>query len=205
MRPLVSCFAAGQFGPALAGAAPGSLWLGHAVASPQPALAEWQAARKMRGFATLVLVSDALSRDHIEMHFRTEVTAETQAALSSLLPALTRGWTQRLPGLISRAIALQRHRIEAAGQRPILCPTNPAQLSRAEFRVCLLLSRGLALDRVAAELRLTRSTIRAHLRSIHAKTGTGSLDALLSLLLAPDQSGERQSAARQSGDGRPPV
>ena len=76
-------------------------------------------------------------------------------------------------------------------QKPELSPSaellgdaNPARLSRAEFRVCLMLSRGLSLKVVREQLGIGESTLRTHLRSIYAKTNTENQAELLYRLLS---------------------
>jgi DNA-binding CsgD family transcriptional regulator len=59
---------------------------------------------------------------------------------------------------------------------------NPARLSRAEFRVCLLLGRGLPPEAVARELQLSQATVRSHLHKIYAKTGSTTLADLVQRL-----------------------
>ncbi|AZB57755.1 helix-turn-helix transcriptional regulator [Cereibacter sphaeroides] len=178
VRPLVSAYAAGQFGAALDRARPGSLWLGSSAAG-DGALADWQGARRMREFAVLMLAASSSGRDHVELHFRRALSAELLAAVEAVLPALAQAWARRQAGIVSRAISTHRTRANLTAGRPILSEANPAQLSRAEFRVCLLLSRGLSVEGVAGELRLARSTVRSHLRSIYSKTGTSALAELV--------------------------
>jgi len=70
------------------------------------------------------------------------------------------------------------------GAGPILSAENPARLSRAEYRVCLKLSRGRTLESAQCELGVTRATIRTHLRNIYAKTNTSCQSELINRLLA---------------------
>ncbi|TNC63599.1 helix-turn-helix transcriptional regulator [Rubellimicrobium roseum] len=65
---------------------------------------------------------------------------------------------------------------------PLLSVSNPARLSRAEFRVCVLLSKGLNTSSVCSELSISISTLRTHLRNIFAKTKVTSMAELLCLL-----------------------
>ncbi|ULB11573.1 helix-turn-helix transcriptional regulator [Cereibacter azotoformans] len=182
VRPLVASYAADHFGAALENARPGSLWLGSSVAG-DGTLADWQGARRMREFGVLILASSPSARDHVELHFRQEPLPSLSAAIEAMLPTLVRAWAKRQAGLVSQAIAGHRTRADVTSGKPILGEANPAQLSRAEFRVCLLLSRGLPVEGVSAELGLARSTVRSHLRSIHCKTGTSSLAELVFRLL----------------------
>ena len=56
-------------------------------------------------------------------------------------------------------------------------------LTAAEATLALLLANGLTLDEAAEELKIRKNTIRAHLRSIFAKTGVRRQTTLVHLLL----------------------
>lgn len=56
-------------------------------------------------------------------------------------------------------------------------------LTGAEAALALLLANGFTLDEAAAELKIRKNTIRAHLRSIFAKTGVRRQTTLIHLLL----------------------
>ena len=152
-------------------------------ATGDPALGEWQASRGMKDFLVLVLASNAGTRDHIELHFRQRLTLELQTLLNQMLSDMSRVWLSRQAGLITRTIINHRPNDRSAFHHPapvgILESGNPAQLSRAEFRVCLLLSRGLMVQAIVKELSLSEATIRSHLRNIYAKTECGSLAELV--------------------------
>lgn len=62
---------------------------------------------------------------------------------------------------------------------PILSADNPARLSRAEYRVCLLLSYGKTVEKARQQLDVTMVTLRKHLKNIYAKIGTTCLDERL--------------------------
>ena len=94
-----------------------------------------------------------------------------------------------------------RARALAASERlkpdaPILGVANPAKLSRAEFRVCLLLSRGLSVKGVTAELGLSEATVRSHLRSIYSKTEVAGLPELLYRILSAGSEDNGRSFGR---------
>ena len=57
-------------------------------------------------------------------------------------------------------------------------------LTAAEATLALLLANGLTLDEAAAELKIRKNTIRAHLRSIFAKTGVRRQTTLVHMLLS---------------------
>lgn len=78
---------------------------------------------------------------------------------------------------------------------PLLGLSNPARLSRTEFRLCLLLSQGLHADRVADAMGIAPATLRAHLRRIFVKTGAASLSDLAERLAAEAAAGPAIEAA----------
>lgn len=195
IAPLQKSFADGYFGPALAHARAGTVWLASAQDQDQsgaggvdPALDAWALRRGLSDYAVLVLAASATRRDHIELHFARPLCPASQAVLAAVLPTMARTWACRQAGLVTRTII--NHRSPAIGFRsggqsdPLLAPSNPANLSRAEFRVCLLLSRGLSVAAVTEELSISDATIRTHLRNIYAKTETGGLAELVFCLIS---------------------
>lgn len=204
LRPLTQSFADSFFGDPLLSARSATTWIASAHeddATGNPALPEWQANRQMKEFAVLVLSSTGQGRDHIELHFRSRLSSEMERSLAAILPELARVWASRQVGLVTRTIV--NHRGTGQKQRPdlareeLLSAQNPAQLSRAEFRVCLLLSRGLLVSAVAQELDLSEATVRSHLRSIYAKTECSCLAELVFRLMqrgGPDGAEERRYA-----------
>lgn len=195
-RPLAQCYADEQFGADIQRPKPGSIWLTSTQAEPgAAALGEFQDSRKLGEFCVLILAASAGVRDHIELHFRNPLTLDTQITLGAVLPTMARTWASRQVGLVTRTVINHRPAVAAvmaAGGAaiPVLSVTNPFRLSRAEFRVCMLLSRGLSVHAVCDQLTLAEATVRSHLRNIYAKTETDSLVELVFLLL------ERGSAAR---------
>lgn len=190
LRPLQRSFADSFFGPTLLRARPATIWQATAHADDatgDPALADWQGSRRMREFVVLVLGSGPQTRDHIELHFRDLMSPATEATIAAMLPHMARVWASRRVGLVTRTIVNHRE-AKAPGPRAgvkanLLGTDNPAQLSRAEFRVCMLLSRGLMVQAVARELALSEPTIRTHLRNIYAKAECGSLAELVFRLM----------------------
>lgn len=111
--------------------------------------------------------------------------------------ALTRRSGRTSLGVLVRPIPLSawsedRHRPMAVAF--IRDPDRKSQLSQemirhlfgltsAEATLALLLANGLTLDEAAAELKIRKNTIRAHLRSIFAKTGVRRQTTLVHMLL----------------------
>lgn len=190
-RPLQCSFADAFFGPPIFQARAATVWQASVYADDatgDPSLAEWQAARRIKEFVTLILSSGQQTRDHIELHFREFLSPATELTINAVLPDMVRVWASRRVGMITRSIINHRRNdisnVQHSGARVrILGSDNPRRLSRAEFRVCLMLGNGLLVQAVAKELSLSESTIRTHLRSIYAKTGSSSLAELVFRLM----------------------
>ncbi len=155
-------------------------------------LTNWRLARDIQEIVVLVLAGNQQQYDYIEFHYARPLERSEKLEFETLLPTIVRSWAGRKTGLVTQARMdgrLVKARAKAAADRlpwdaPILDMSNPARLSRAEFRVCLLLSRGLSVKGVTDELGLTEATVRTHLRSIYAKTDASSLAELLYRILS---------------------
>ncbi len=190
-----------QFGRARAG----TVWfLGDMFDDPS-----WLPSRRLDGWLDrgaareIAVIPMAVTRqaiDYVEFHFMSQLDRAEQHDIEALVPTIERSWTGRKPGLVTMALNEGRApfpRSLDSGMRrsitsPILGVSNPAELSRAEFRVCLLLSRGLSVKAVTDELGLSENTVRSHLRSIYSKTGTSSLPELLYLILTATEAASAQ-------------
>lgn len=196
-----------QFGRARAGTA---WFLGEMLDDPAwvPSyeLDDWLSAGDVREIAVLPMASTPQHTDYIEFHFDQPFTRAAQHEFEALVPTIVRSWIGRKPGLVARATAdgraLLARRPEAEGPKvwtsSILGMDNPAGLSRAEFRVCLLLSRGLSVKAVSEDLNLSENTIRSHLRAIYSKTETASLPELIYLIMSvtDDEAADASTAKR---------
>jgi DNA-binding CsgD family transcriptional regulator len=159
---------------------------------PTRGLASWMAARRIEEIVVIPLVHSAQQADYIEFHFARSLAPSERAEIEALVPTIVRSWAGRKPGLVTQAVADERlmeartraRQSRADWEEPVLGMSNPAGLSRAEFRVCLLLSRGLSVKGVADGLGLSENTVRSHLRAIYAKTETSGLAELLYRILS---------------------
>lgn len=197
--PIGKSFADGVFGSAFARPRSASLWLSADLAHnhddmTDPALEHWQTRRGFSEFMVIVLEGGATTRDHIELHFRDRLSPADLAPIEAILPTMSRTWAARQVGLVTRCIINHRRPETRTAERiPLLTTTNPARLSRAEFRVCLLLSRGLSAQSIAHELNVSETTIRTHLRNIYAKTDTtGMPDLVYNLIKGRDGAGDAE-------------
>ena len=150
-----------------------------------PALAVFQKRARIAETAVVTLTVDNKWTDFLEIHFGDRPGSGTLDVLNMVAGTLSRTWANRSPGLFSDAVLASQTEARAGFLEPLLSVSNPARLSRAEFRVCLLLSRGLNASALCGELSISPSTLKAHLRSIFAKTETTSLAELLFQLLSP--------------------
>ena len=156
------------------------------------ALSAWRMSRGIVDIVVVGLQSSGLQRDFLEFHFTHELSRADKHAMESLLPVLVRAWAGRKAGLVTQARIDERFvRARATAKANKIKPdaallgtSNPAKLSRAEFRVCLLLSRGLSTKGLTDELGLSEATVRSHLRSIYSKTETSGLPELVYRLLS---------------------
>ncbi|GKY88620.1 hypothetical protein STA1M1_24890 [Sinisalibacter aestuarii] len=145
--------------------------------------------RRLNETVVVPLEHHVTSSDYLEMHFANEVGASMLDRLGLVAPTLSESWKRRAFGILSKNVLAARRGM-AGGKAedyaaPILGIGNEYRLSRSEYRVCLLLSRGLNNDGLLDELSISLSTLRTHLRNIYAKTGAGSQAELVQRLLVP--------------------
>ncbi len=134
--------------------------------------------------AVFVISQDKKWTHLLELGFRNRFTTAKARAITALAGTLAQTWAARSPGLFTSALLQNRPaKPNRAFAAPILSDSNPARLSRAEFRLCLLLSDGLSLERVQEELNIKAATLRSHLRQIRAKTDVSNTNELVHSLL----------------------
>ncbi len=128
--------------------------------------------------------------DFLELRYPEMQGQARREIVEWIAPNLARAYDLRAPGSVSEELARRERRVargpgKAAGpERPILHHENPAGLTRSEWKVCDLASRGLSVKSIAGELGVTGNTVRTHLRSIYAKTGVTSYYELAMILMA---------------------
>jgi DNA-binding CsgD family transcriptional regulator len=150
-----------------------------------PRLESFHRRRRLTELAIIPLSVEDKATMFLELHFSAHRGTGQHALINMCAPTLADTWSRRKPGLMTELI-LKRNRPNptALAEVPVLSAENPAGLSRAEFRVCLLLSAGLSAKLVCSRLGISESTLRTHLRSIYAKTDTHSQSELLFVLLS---------------------
>ncbi len=184
-RPLVVSFAHGVCSENIAAARPGSIWRGTLEDfAHREQLARFFQNRRLAETIVIPLQRKNGYGDFLELHFFHQVSADLLANIENMGPVMADCWKNRSLGLFSESI-LSRHRVPPAvsSQGPILSVENPCGLSRAEYRVCMLLSRGLNNEAVLSELSITMATLRTHLRNVYAKTDSASQPELIHKLL----------------------
>lgn len=164
----------------------GSIWMSSMMDDDTDGgLRQFQARRRFTELAVVPVSVGEKAVEFLEFHFVHELQHDSHAVLNLTVDTLVRTWRNRKPGLLTEAI-LRRKAAEPVMDiaTPILSHENPARLSRAEFRLCLMFSRGYSNEAAQDELGISESTLRTHLRHIYQKTGTGSHSELVYRLLA---------------------
>lgn len=94
----------------------------------------------------------------------------------TLIPGSTRvSCFERLHALANRAAEVP--------PRPVKRPLLPYRLTQREMEVVRVLDRCVYMVEIAAELGCDRGTVKRHLGSIYAKTGTNNFRGLLTLAI----------------------
>ena len=167
-------------------AEPGTVWLRSIIANEADvqALDDLQRRRGWNELAIVPLSQSSKSMDLLELHFAGDSARWHNLSLNMVAGTLAETWANRKPGLLTEAF-LQRSVRETQPEKllPLLSCENPARLSRAEFRVCLLLGQGLSNERITAELGISLATLSTHQRNTYAKTGSDGHSELLYKLL----------------------
>lgn len=186
VKRLAQSFAHAVLGTYVDKAKPGMIWYksmsGH---FEDPALENFHQSRGLTDLAVIPLTSGNGATDVLEFHFARQPGPMQQALLNMIAGTFVRTWSNRAPGLYMEAcLNNRRARAAAAPDALLLSMENPAQLSRAEYRVCVLLSKGQTAKRVVRQLGISNSTLRTHLRNIYAKTGAGNMSELVYRLVS---------------------
>lgn len=175
-------------------AKPATVWfmtdlLDDAAWSGTHLLKNWRLSRDVAEIVVISLVG-AQNRDFLEFHFDHALKHSEKLEFEALTPTIVRSWAGRKKGLVAESRMGGRKPVVTAAVRkkvwqdPIVSMANPAKLSRAEFRVCFMLSKGLSIKGVVQELGTSEATVRSHLRAIYSKTDANGMAELLYLILA---------------------
>ncbi len=155
-------------------------------------LETWQGLRGTHEILLICLGQHNGIRDILEVHLPQAGPLAQDFDADAVAHSLAEVFTGRRPGLVEKELVAdlnQRRspRVDMTDM-PILAPENPAGLTRSEWRICLLIAKGLSRSGAAREMRVTQNTIRTHLRNIYAKTGRETFhDLALRLVSAAEQ------------------
>lgn len=158
---------------------------------------------KQRGLSEVMIVTlDNSAKsggavDFLELQFQAPPMEHDRNLVYMLAPTLAGSWSSRPPGTVEGYIARARIRsnLNRNGDAPrnILDMSNPSNLSRCEFRVCMLIREGFSTSSIADALGICKTTVRSHLSSIYSKTGVHRQVELLHLMQATEDA-SRQTA-----------
>jgi DNA-binding CsgD family transcriptional regulator len=183
-------YAAATCGSYVWSAKPGSIW--HARRSDfdhDLGLRAPLQQRRLNETVVIPLERHATSGDFLEMHFAEPLETVALDRLGVIAATLAESWRTRAFGMLQNNVLATQHNAPGRAARDpsaaILGTENAFGLSRSEYRVCLLLSRGLNNASLLDELSISVSTLRTHLRNIYAKTGAASQAELVQSLFVP--------------------
>lgn len=186
-------FAHPVLGEAIAKLKPGSLILMTEVEESRvnrdPDIEEWLSEHNLADIGLICLRHTQNWVDYLELYFSDTPNHAWSIAGDWGATAFARTYKIRRPGLVTEAMA---RRIGRAGRRHdslelIMAAENATGLTRSEWRVCVLVSRGLTAKAVAAEIGVATSTVRTHLRKIYGKTNLSSYHQLARRLVSPEE------------------
>lgn len=163
----------------------GSIWYASMAAyADAPELLQLKNHQGLAETAVILLGQDGKWVYLLELHYTHRLSSGEGAMITSISDTICQTWSCRSPGVFSESLLdRQPGNTNVALAAPLLSDVNPAGLSRAEFRVCLLLSHGLSRAALTNELRISSSTLRSHLRAIYDKSECRNLNDLLRRLL----------------------
>ena len=149
----------------------------------------WKMRNRFRYVGFICLSRNSREADYLELYFRENPGTGWEGEVGSSAAALARIYELRRPGLVTAALARERARSERhlPDDFLILAAENVAGLTRTEWKVCVLVSRGLVAKSVAAEIGVSTTTVRTHLRNIYAKTGFQGYHQLAHRLVSPEE------------------
>ena len=160
---------------------------------------------RTREIAVVVLDPSNRVSDLLELRFTRLLSAEEMKSLSMLAGILSQVWQRRRANVISDSIAAHQRRLDRSEEcrtgGSVLDAANPAGLSKAEYRVCMLMTHGLSAKLISRRLQVSESTVRSHLRNIYAKTEASGQRELMYRLLSSDALGQKSLQA-VAGPGR---
>lgn len=155
-----------------------------------PVLTEWISHRSLSEILFVCLDHQGGEIDFLELHFGRNPEPGFKEAIEQIAPQLSETFQSRRPGLVTEALSRQSVatiRKSSTENVAILSTDNPTGLTRAEWRVCVLVSRGLSSQAIGAELDIGAATVRTHLKHIYSKTGLDNFHMLARRLVSVEE------------------
>lgn len=200
-RPLTRAIGPAILASARSRARPGTVWLleddEKLTASHREERAfRWLSDRGIREVAAIPLDRDGMETDILELYMPVPLRAQSRTHLECLASAAATAWSRRQKGRISRVLSAMPAVTERLAQEltprgaTLLSPSNPANLTAAEMRICAMFSAGHSTTDLTRALQISDSTLRTHLRNIYAKTGVSGQVELVRVLLSAQNPGD---------------
>lgn len=150
----------------------------------------WYQSSGARDSVVMVLEVSKRNVDRLELHFDHVADRNCITLCEEMAQALPLFYASRAPEIIEQT--LQRNSksgtaTPVAGAMPILSEANPYQLTRSEYRICHVISRGLSYKALPGKLDISPHTVRSHLRNIYAKVDVADFFELSHRLVSIDE------------------
>lgn len=144
---------------------------------------------QFKDFAFFIVGKDKNQLDIVEIFFKDFIDETMLKSIEWCAENFARVYAGRKMGLViealsSRSPLILRKRIP---DEPILGLSNLSELTRAEWRVCVLITYGLNKNAIAKELGIKPATLRTHLKHIYSKTGLDCFNSLALHLIASEK------------------
>ncbi|SLN46337.1 Bacterial regulatory proteins, luxR family [Roseivivax jejudonensis] len=166
----------------------GSIWrLSELRRAPEfavsPAAQEWSQRTDNHEASLIVLETCAEHTDFIELSFESAPRRSPEIPTILVTRALSDAWLLRTPGVMEALMPdPRRDRLADEGDIDPFSAGNPYALTSAERRVFHALSMGQPPKMIAETLGISIATVRSHLRSLYAKTGTTGQRELIAMV-----------------------
>ncbi len=109
--------------------------------------------------------------DVLEFQYQLLPTLPTYRSIGLMSQTLSNSWVNRLPGISAKRKSLRDVNDNGQGAilpTQILTHNNPHGLSRAEFRVCILVKNGMNVSDISSSLDVSASSVRKLNRPVFA-------------------------------------
>lgn len=162
---------------------------------------DWVSHRKLHDILFICLDNKGHELDFLELHFCRSSERDYRVGVEAIAEELSEIYQNRRPGLITEALSRQslvKLKKKTNENALIMSTDNPAGLTRAEWRVCVLISRGLSSQSIGEELGIGPATVRTHLKHIYSKTAHDSFHNLARRLVSLEEREALHGIQRQA-------